>query len=408
MAAISKEEAKKLLDARKISEATYNSIPEQKLVTDPNIMSTDSPAIDIQGMQGKEQANAGLAALGQIGAKVVGATVENLPNAATVTSTQQSTTPVFADPQMDMKALKSEGEATKEALDTAGNRYQEIMSPVSKEAMQGAKETGITPNEAVFVKSQLDDSDTILMKSEQLLTDLANKAKINPTEYIDDMSQGTKTMTLIALALGGASGGVTGQGNQALQVLEKRIQDNIKAQEGQLKNFLAASSELRGVAKDRMALAGESMAVKTAAQIIELTKHKAQLEFAEKYASSETQKQQIALRKFEVQKQLTDRGAQFDELRKGMITSGYGDSMNLLGRYFNDYMGLGLGSRPMDISKPLGKYGLGINTNISASSNASNKQEVKKPEPKQETKPKDEKSAWESIKDGFFKGMTGL
>jgi len=64
-------------------------------------------------------------------------------------------------------------------------------------------------------------------------TDLFNNVRnnvINPNHFWENKSTGGKVMAGIALLLGGASSGLTGKSNPALDVIQKSIQDDIEAQ----------------------------------------------------------------------------------------------------------------------------------------------------------------------------------
>jgi hypothetical protein len=64
-------------------------------------------------------------------------------------------------------------------------------------------------------------------------TDLFNNVrtdKINPNQFWDNKSTGGKIVAGIALLLGGASSGLTGKSNPALDIIQKSIQNDIEAQ----------------------------------------------------------------------------------------------------------------------------------------------------------------------------------
>lgn len=73
--------------------------------------------------------------------------------------------------------------------------------------------------------------------------DLMN-GHINPTRYMDNMSTGKRILTGIGLILGGMGGGMTGQGNPAVDFLQHNIDRDIEAQKAELgkkENLLSAN-----------------------------------------------------------------------------------------------------------------------------------------------------------------------
>lgn len=80
----------------------------------------------------------------------------------------------------------------------------------------------------------------------KFMQDYANN-KIDPKHYVESMNAAQKATTAIGLFLGGFGGGLTHQGNAALDYLNKQIDRDISAQEarlGQQKTLLGANQEL--------------------------------------------------------------------------------------------------------------------------------------------------------------------
>ena len=59
---------------------------------------------------------------------------------------------------------------------------------------------------------------------------------INPSHYMENMNAGSKVSTAIGLILGGLGGGIAGQGNPALEYLNKQIDRDIASQRDDLGN----------------------------------------------------------------------------------------------------------------------------------------------------------------------------
>lgn len=75
-----------------------------------------------------------------------------------------------------------------------------------------------------------------LNKVQDQLTQAISSGQIDPNRYIDNMSTGGRIATTIGVILGGMGGGLTGQGNPALDFLNRNIDRDIDAQKTQLGN----------------------------------------------------------------------------------------------------------------------------------------------------------------------------
>jgi hypothetical protein len=420
---ISKEDANKLLENRNITDETYNSIP---LVMNPNQMSTDAPMIDASAVAGKEQANAaalaGAAKAMEIAKPVLdatGSTVNALGNAAQFTNQQGIEAPVFENTRADeaQKTMIQQGEAAKKGLETIGRELKNTAAPVSEKATQGALDTTTLGTDAAeYIKNQMQINDSILADSQRSLTDLRSKIAVNPNRYMEQLSaDGKGPMTIIALALGGIGSALTGQPNAAMAFLEKRIQQDIDAQQASIKNAFEQEGNVRALSKEVRASANDNVMVKAASQAIVLTGYKAAIENVLQYVTDKTALEKAQAVILKIDEGIAKATLDYDNIHKANIKSGSSEATNLLGAGILGYTNnLGLGSaigvprQLMDTTGVRNQYGLGITLPIRDTFQVKTpkKEEPKKEEPKKETSKK-ERSFGQAFLDGFTKQMFG-
>ena len=126
-----------------------------------------------------------------------------------------------------------------------------IRATKSNATLEGQRQEAIAPN---LAKMQ-DYSAQILAdapsRAEHYTTEFATirqavqDGKINPNAYMESLSPGGKAMTAIGLILGGIGGGMTHQGNPALEFLNKQIDRDIEGQKSDLGRKVTLFSMLK-------------------------------------------------------------------------------------------------------------------------------------------------------------------
>jgi hypothetical protein len=411
---ISKEDAQKLLQSKGITDETYNSIPA---VMNPNQMSTDAPMIDASAVAGKEQANIGALA-GAAGSVIQGAANVAAPivkagaDAAQFTNQQGMEAPVFENKRADeaQKTMIQQGEAAKQGLETIGATQEQLAAPVSAEATKGAQgTTTLGTDSAEYTKQQMQINDSILADSEKALGDLRSKIAVNPNRYMEKLSADGKTpMTTIALVLGGIGSGLTGTPNAAQSILEKRIQQDIDAQQASIKNAFEQEGNVRALAKEVRASAGENVMAKAASQAIVLTGYRAAIENVLQNVTDKTAIAKAQALMLKLDEGIAKATLDYDNVHKANIKSGSSEASNLLGAGILGYtnnLGLNIGvpRQTMDTSGVRGQYGLGVSQ---PTGNTRQIEQTKKEAPKKET-PKEERTGFGAFMDGFTKQMFG-
>jgi len=406
---ISKEDAQKLLQSRNITDETYNSLP---LVMNPNQMSTDAPAVDASAVAGKEQANLGalMAGAGQAvqgAANVAAPIVKAGADAAQFQNQQGMEAPVFENKRADeaQKQLINQGEAAKSGVEAIGETQRDIAAPVSAEATKGAKGTTTLGTDAAeYTKQQMQLNDQILGESEKALTNLRSKIAINPNRYMEKISaDGKGPMTTIALVLGGIGSGLTGQPNAAQSILEKRIQQDIDAQQASIKNAFEQEGQIRSLAKEVRASAGENVMAKAASQAIVLSGYRAAIENVLQHVTDKTAVEKAQALMLGLDERIAKATLDYDNIHKANIKSGSSESSNLLGAGILGYtnnLGLNIGvpRQTMDTTGVKSQYGLGITQPVA---NTRQVEQPKKEVPKKEAPKKEE-----SFTDAFLRGFT--
>lgn len=413
---ISKEDAQKLLQSRNITDETYNSLP---LVMDPNQMSTDSPVIDASAIAGQEQAGTsvpttpsvpGIIAKGSL--DLAGGIIKTGGDAASFQNQQGVEAPVFENKRAGeaQKQLIDQGEEAKSAVETIGEAQRDIAAPVSGEATKGSKDTTTLGTDAAeYTKQQIQTNDKILADSEKALTDLRSKIAINPNRYMEKLSaDGKGPMTTIALVLGGIGSGLTGQPNAAMSILEKRIQQDIDAQQTSIKNAFEQEGQVRSLAKEVRASAGENVMAKAASQAIVLTGYRAAIENVLQHVTDKTAVEKAQTLMMSIDERIAKATLDYDNIHKANIKSGASEVSNLLGAGILGYtnnLGLNIGvpKQNLDLSGVKSQYGLGITQPVA---NKQQPEQPKKEQPKKE-QPKKEDSFTDAFLRGFTKQMFG-
>lgn len=121
---------------------------------------------------------------------------------------------------------------------------------------QGQQEAQVLENRAAEEKSDQADYQSNYNQIDGMRNELQEairNQKINPRNYIDSMTTGGRITTALGLILGGMGGGLTHQGNPALDFLNKQIDRDIQSQQAELgkkENLLAANMKQFGNLRD--------------------------------------------------------------------------------------------------------------------------------------------------------------
>lgn len=408
---ISKEDAQKLLQSKGITDETYNSIPA---VMNPNQMSTDSPMIDASAVSGKEFASTAVPNVsvpGIIAGAVSGGVkpvVDAASNAAQFTNQQGVDAPVFENKLAgeSQKDVNVQGEEAKAGVEKIAKEQEKTAAPVSNRATKGAQGTTTLGTDAAkYIKQQMDLNDKILTDSVTALSDLRSKVAINPNRVMEKLSaDGKSPMVAISLFLGGIGSGLTGKDNAALTFLENRIKDDISAQQTSIKNSFEQEGNVRALAKEVRASAGDNVMTKAAAQSIVLTGYKAAIENVLQYVTDKTALAKAQALILKIDEGILKANLDYDNIHKANIKAGSSEVTNLLGAGILGYtnnLGLNIGvpRQTMDTSGVRNQYGLGITQPIG------NTRQVE--QPKQETPKEEKRSAAKAFMDGFTKQLFG-
>lgn len=88
-----------------------------------------------------------------------------------------------------------------------------------------------------------EDRANYLSERQGLINDI-NKGAVNPNHYLSNLNVGGSILTGLGIILGGAGGGITGQGNPAMDFINRQIDRDIEAQKvnlGRKENLLHAN-----------------------------------------------------------------------------------------------------------------------------------------------------------------------
>lgn len=344
---ISKEAAQKLLQSRNITDETYNSIP---LVMNPNQISTDTPMIDASAVAGKEQVSTavpgGNSVPGMIAGAVAGGVkpvVDAASNAAQFKNEQGVDAPVFENKTASesQKKVNVQGEEAKAGVETIAQEQKKTAEPVSRDATKAAQGTAAYGTASKdYINKQSSINDKILADSQKSLDDLRSKIQINPNRYLEKLSADGRTpMTTIALFLGAVGAATSGKDNVVMTFLENRIKDDIDAQKTSIQNAFEQEANVRTLAKEVRASAGDNVMAKAAAQSIVLTGYKAAIENVLQNVTDKTAIAKAQALILKLDEGILKSNLDYDNIHKANIKSGSSEATNLLG---NAILGLSL------------------------------------------------------------------
>lgn len=114
--------------------------------------------------------------------------------------------------------------------------YLKSREDIAKEQTEADRQANLDYSQKSF------DLDT----ERQNLMDAYKNGKIDPDRYFNNLGTGGKIRTALGIVLGGLGSGLTGQPNAALEMLNKHIDNDIKAQEADMsknKNLLSANMD---------------------------------------------------------------------------------------------------------------------------------------------------------------------
>lgn len=284
--AISKEQARKLLERGLISQDTYDKVPEPNMSVDPTLVPApapvaEEPVVPEPVLSPSEALNrAGRAATTGIQKPIVSdedASISELKNRAgraATTGVQTSPEPITdaTDPttepaskvSLDELAIEDNQPAESTRRSRMGEAANTMLSAydIRQEAMAQAAEAGAmrAEEEAAFLDAfnremeerRVRDEQEALQKQEYIQKQLNSldqkleeigKQSINPNAYWENKSTGSKILTGLGLFLGAFGGG----GNQAATIVQNAIQRDIDTQIANLNNK-------KSTVKDQMGL----------------------------------------------------------------------------------------------------------------------------------------------------------
>jgi|SRR6516164_520198 hypothetical protein len=153
-----------------------------------------------------------------------------------------------------VQALPGSTQTANNALEQMGKIASETGAPVGA-AVKGAGLRQIDQGQQLVNETHQDYNDAVAgairatQNAETALNSAAEKAKIDPQAYLNNMGVGGKLMTAIGMALSGIGSGVTGQPNLAMDAYQKNMDRAIQAQAMEFKNLMEVSAQKQGLIK---------------------------------------------------------------------------------------------------------------------------------------------------------------
>lgn len=182
---------------------------------------------------------------------------EQMTQAATTTGNQQDAGPANQPTQVTGQSSDQQGGGFTDNIKKAyGMEDQGIQNLANAEGALGSQKAGIFNQQAQSEAnnlSQLQESQHKAMgEHENFVKDVQN-GYIDPNRYIGSMGTGETIGTAIGLMLGGFGGGITHQGNPAMDFLNKQIDRDVNAQAtnlNQKNNLLAHNIQMLNSVQD--------------------------------------------------------------------------------------------------------------------------------------------------------------
>lgn len=182
---------------------------------------------------------------------------EALPGGVQAPTTQEMpTTPGVPSAQQPMQDIYGYG-ATLDALRKGlGQQQAGLMAEAKATGELGKKQASIYEQQAMetaFRQHQFETKQQELMGHIDTISNEIAQNKINPNQYLGNMSTVGKLSTVAGLIMGGIGSGLTGKSNAALEVLNANINRDIDAQKanmGQKNTLLGAYYKQLGNMRD--------------------------------------------------------------------------------------------------------------------------------------------------------------
>jgi hypothetical protein len=399
---ISQEDAQNLYKSGNISQDTFNSIaPQPELQNTQDLKITDpNAALNIPKGQPVLASNSfipnPLDTIVDIG---------KAANDSTVTNQRQGyNLNIFENPtatNQEAKVQKNLPEAEK-ALSDIGQKTEDIMAPVTKEAQANVEEQNhrnqVFAENAKFMLTRAENSQNLAMNK---LESIYQNASIDPENYVKNLGVSGKVATGIGLVLSGMGSGLTGQPNMAMQVLQNNINRDIDAQKQNIENQFKVAAQQLNVSNAMLNTAQVKSAITNIAAGMVYKGAAAVTEASSNNVKSQTAKQTSVLLKNQLNQQAGQYFLNVDALHKGTITADQQEMNKLITGALSNYGKFGQFSTPdlYDVNKTGYK-----NLNRPVSKPQPIKQPIQQP---QATQPKQEKGFMDSMSE-LLGSATGM
>jgi hypothetical protein len=184
--------------------------------------------------------------------------------ANTVVPTAPTTTPPSSGPNTAQPTSDAASDPMLQAINTEQANYKAglaqqkagLLNEAAATGQQGKAEaaalTSTIAGQQQTAQTYQDHYSALEQERQNFMSDIENQ-HIDPQHYLNSMGTGSKIATGIGLILGGMGGGLSHQGNPALDFLNKQIDRDIQAQQtnlGKSENLLSANLKQFGNLRD--------------------------------------------------------------------------------------------------------------------------------------------------------------
>jgi hypothetical protein len=242
--------------------------------------------------------------------------------------------------------------ASQEAVANIGKITENVLSKPAQQAMGAA---GNVMSEAAKnfanIKAANDNAISAANDAMSAIQLQASKATIDPNRYVKDLGVGGATALGILAVLGGNGG------KPVVDNLNRNIDRDIAAQQQTYLNLAGVGQAYQQLATTDVNIAAVTTASRSAAAISVLSGASALIQNAMTQVQAKTAVARGTVIQGQIQNELLNQQIKFDELRKGLVTTGDASTLNMVAEFLKRAGGIGQvgGQNPIRQDQPQGQ-----------------------------------------------------
>jgi hypothetical protein len=220
---------------------------------------------------------------------------------------------------------------TTKAVEDIGQKTQDVMAPyVEEQAVKINNVQNAIQNDILAQKDQLAEGENQLNQAHQELTVAQQKATIDPDRYMKNLSSGSKVMSAIGIAISGMGAGLTGKSNMAMDVLQRNIDRDIKAQQDTYLNELNIAKQRAATGTQQLQGAQTRAMASSISTIQTLSAYEAGFDNVMRNITSKTAIEKAQMMKNQILEMKQTEMLKYEQLFKTDVSTNFGQTNKFL------------------------------------------------------------------------------